>query len=317
MATTWPVAALAQRSERVRRIGVLSPFSQADPETQALLAAFKQRFQELGWSDGRNVKFEYRFTDGNPERTRAAGAELVGLSPDVILAYANPAVSSLIQVTQTIPIVFTQASDPVGSGFVSSLAHPGGNITGFHSFEPAIAGKWLEVLKEFAPGVRRAAVVHHPNIAANVAFVRAAEAASSTFGVTVTAAAVRNPTDIESVLTKFAQEPNGGLIVAPAPSTFDNRDLIVALATRLRLPAVYSYRFFVTSGGLVSYGIDGKDLWRAAAVYVDRILRGEKPGDLPVQLPTKYYLVINLKTAKAQGIEVSSQLQQRADEVLE
>ena len=317
IATTWPVAALAQRSERVRRIGVLSPFSQADPETQALLAAFKQRFQELGWTDGRNVQFEYRFTDGNPERTRAAGAELVGLSPDVILAYANPAVSSLIQVTQTIPIVFTQASDPVGSGFVSSLAHPGGNITGFHSFEPAIAGKWLEVLKEFAPGVRRAAVVHHPNIAANVAFVRAAEAASSTFGVTVTAAAVRNPTDIESVLTKFAQEPNGGLIVAPAPSTFDNRDLIVALATRLRLPAVYSYRFFVTSGGLVSYGIDGKDLWRAAAVYVDRILRGEKPGDLPVQLPTKYYLVINLKTAKAQGIEVSSQLQQRADEVLE
>jgi putative tryptophan/tyrosine transport system substrate-binding protein len=316
-AAAWPLAARAQRGERVRRIGVLIPFSQADPETQALLAAFKQRFKELGWTEGGNVQIEYRFTDGNPERTRTAGAELAGLSPDVILAYANPAVSSLMQVTQSVPIVFTQASDPVGSGFVSNLAHPGGNITGFHSFEPAIAGKWLEVLKELAPGVRRAAVVHHPNIAANVAFVRAAEAASSTFGVTVTAAAVRNATDIEEVITKFAQEPNGGLVVAPAPPTFDNRELIVALAARFRLPAVYSYRFFVTSGGLVSYGIDGKDLWRAAAGYVDRILRGTKPGDLPVQLPTKYHLVINLKTAKALGLTVPPTQLARADEVIE
>ena len=295
---------------------MLIPF-QTDPETQALLAAFKQRFKELGWTEGGNVHIDYRFTDGNPERTRAASAELVGLSPDVILAYANPAVSSLMQVTQSIPIVFTQASDPVGSGFVSNLAHPGGNITGFPSFEPAIAGKWLEVLKELAPGIRRAAIVYHPSIAANLAFVRAAEVASSAFGVTITAAAVRNAADIEETITRFAQEPNGGLVVAPAPPTFDNRELIVALAARFHLPAVYSYRFFVTSGGLVSYGIDGRDLWRDAAVYVDRILRGAKPGDLPVQLPTKYHLVINLKTAKALGLSVSSQFQQRADEVIE
>src|SRR3974390_516600 len=304
-----PLAAFGQRGERVRRIGVLIPF-QADPETQALIAGFKQRFKELGWTEGGNVQIDYRFTDGNPERARLASAELVGFTPDVILADANPAVSSLMQVTKSIPIVFTRTSDPVGSGFVSNLAHPGGNITGFHSFEPAIAGKWLEVLKELAPGIRRAAIVHHPSIAANVAFVRAAEAASSAFGVAVAA-------DIEETITRFAQEPNGGLVVAPAPPTFDNRELIVALAARFHLPTVYSYRFFVTSGGLVSYGIDGRDLWRDAAVYVDRILRVAKPGDLPVQLPTKYHLVINLKTAKALGLSVSSQFQQRADEVIE
>jgi putative ABC transport system substrate-binding protein len=202
-AAAWPVVARAQPQplNRMRRVGVLIPFSDTDAETQVLVAAFKQRFQDLGWTDGRNVRFDYRYTDGNPERTRSAGAELVGLAPDVILAYANPAVSFLIQVTRTIPIVFAQASDPVGSGFVSNLAHPGGNITGFHSFEPAIGGKWLEILKQVAPSVRRAAVVHHPNIAANTAFVRAAEAASTTFGVTVTAAGVLSAADIERALT--------------------------------------------------------------------------------------------------------------------
>ena len=301
-ATAWPFLAEAQNTERVRRIGVLIPFSEADAETQTLLAAFKQCFQELGWIEGRNVLVESRFTDGNPERTRGAGVELVAFAPDAILAYANPAVSSLIQVTRTIPIVFVQASDPVGSGFVSNLARPGGNITGFHSFEPAIGGKWLEVLKEVAPEVRRAAVIRHPNIAA---------------GVMVVAAGVRNAADIENVVTKFAQEPNGGLIVAPAPPTFDNRDMIVALAAHLRLPAVYSYRFFVASGGLASYGIDGKDQWRAAASYMDRILRGANPGELPVQLPTKYQLVVNLKTAKALGLTVPPTLVARADEVIE
>ena len=316
-ATAWPFLAEAQNTELVRRIGVLIPFSEADAETQTLLAAFKQCFQELGWIEGRNVLVESRFTDGNPERTRGAGVELVAFAPDAILAYANPAVSSLIQVTRTIPIVFVQASDPVGSGFVSNLARPGGNITGFHSFEPAIGGKWLEVLKEVAPEVRRAAVIHHPNIAANAAFVRAAEAASFASGVMVVAAGVRNAADIENVVTKFAQEPNGGLIVAPAPPTFDNRDMIVALAAHLRLPAVYSYRFFVASGGLASYGIDGKDQWRAAASYMDRILRGANPGELPVQLPTKYQLVVNLKTAKALGLTVPPTLVARADEVIE
>ena len=313
----WPLAARAQQPNQMRRIGVLIPFSETDSETQALLAAFKQRFQELGWTDGRNVTFEHRYTDGNPERTRAAAKELVDLAPNAILAYANPAVSALMPATKTIPIVFTQASDPVGSGFVSNLTHPGGNITGFHSFEPAIAGKWLEMLTQVAPEVRRAAVVHHPNIAANTAFVRAAESASSTLGVTVTGAGVRNLAEIERALTEFAREPGGGLIVAPAPPTFDNRGQIVAMAERLRLPAVYSYRFFVTSGGLIAYGIDGKELWRAAASYVDRILRGEKPGDLPVQLPTKYQLVINLKAAKALRLQVPDKLLAVADEVIE
>src|SRR5262245_40522359 len=313
----WPVVARGQQPERMRRIGVLIPFSETDVETQALVAAFKQRFQELGWADDRNVQLDYRYTDGNPERTRSAGAELVGLAPDAILAYANPAVSAMMQVTRTVPIVFTQASDPVGSGFVANLAHPGGNITGFHSFEPAIGAKWLEILTQVAPSVRRAAVVHHPKIAANTAFVRAAEAASPTFGVEVTAAGVLSAADIERALTEFALLPHGGLIVAPAPPTFDNRQLIVDMATRLRLPAVYSYRFFVTSGGLVAYGIDGKDLWRAAASYIDRILRGEKPGDLPVQLPTKYYLSINMKAARALELKIPDKLLFTADEVIE
>jgi putative tryptophan/tyrosine transport system substrate-binding protein len=312
-----PLSARAQQPNRVRRIGVLIPFSETDAETQALVAAFKQRFQELGWIDGRNVRLDYRYTDGNPERTRSAAVELVGLGPDVILAYANPAVSSLVQVTQTIAIVFTQASDPVGSGFVPNLAHPGGNVTGFHSFEPSIGGKWLEILKQVAPSVRQAAIVHHPNIAANAAFVRAAEAASSIVGVTVTATGVFNASDIERALTEFAQTPDGGLIVAPAPPTFDNRQLIVDMAERLRLPAVYSYRFFVTSGGLLAYGIDGKDMWRAAASYIDRILRGETPGDLPVQLPTKYYLAINMNAARALGLEIPTSVLARADEVIE
>jgi putative tryptophan/tyrosine transport system substrate-binding protein len=239
------------------------------------------------------------------------------LVPDAILAYANPAVASLMQVTHTIPIVFTQVSDPVGSGFVSNLAHPGGNITGFHSFEPAIAAKWLDVLKQLAPSVRRVAVLHDPGIAANMAFLRTVEAASGTFGVTVTAAGVHSAEEIERTLIEFAKEPDGGLIVAPAPPTMGNRQMIADMAAQLHLPAVYSYRFFVTSGGLASYSIDGKDLWRAAASYIDRILRGEKPGDLPVQLPTKYYLVINLSAAKALGLTIPQSLLAVADEVIE
>ena len=314
-AIAWPLAAHAQQSrDRARGIGVLIP---EDAETEALVVAFRQRFQELGWTQVRNVQFDYRYTDGNPESTRSARAELVALAPDAILAYANPAVASLMQVTHTIPIVFTQASDPVGSGFVSNLAHPGGNITGFHSFEPAIAAKWLDVLKQLAPSVRRVAILHDPGIAANTAFVRTAEAAAGAFGVTVTAAGVHNAEEIERALIEFAKEPDGGLIVAPAPPTFGNRQMIAEIAVRLHLPAVYSYRFFVTSGGLASYSIDGKDLWRAAASYIDRILRGEKPGDLPVQLPTKYYLVINLKAAKALGFQIPERLLVNADEVIE
>ena len=317
-AVAWPISARAQRNERVRHIGVLSPFSENDPETKSKLAAFKERFEHLGWTEGRNVQIEYRFADGNPERTRAAAAELVALAPDVILAYANPAVSALKPITSTTPIVFTQVSDPVGSGFVTDLAHPGGNITGFHSFEPAIGGKWLEVLKQIAPSVRRVAVVHDPRIAANVSFFRAAESASSSLGVTVTPAGVTNAADIEREITAFAQGgPDGGLVVAPAPSTFDRRDLIIALAERWRLPAIYSYRFNVKSGGLVSYGYEGTEQFQQAATYVDRILRGEKPGTLPLQLPSKYQLVVNLKAAKAIGLSIPAAFLLRADEVIE
>jgi putative ABC transport system substrate-binding protein len=314
----WPLAARGQQRDRVRQIGVLSPFSENDPETKAKLAALKERLERLGWTDGRNVRIEYRFSDGNIERTRTAAEELVALSPDVIVAYANPAVSALKPLSSTIPIVFTQVSDPVGSGFVTDLAHPGGNITGFHSFEPAIGGKWLEVLKQIAPSVRRVAVVHDPRIAANVSFFRAAESASSSLGVTVTSAGVTNATDIEREITAFAQRgPDGGLVVAPAPSTFDRRDLVIALAERWRVPAIYSYRFNVKSGGLVSYGYEGTEQFQQAATYVDRILRGEKPGTLPLQLPSKYQLAVNLKAAKAIGLSIPAAFLLRADEVLE
>ena len=316
-AAAWPLAARAQQRDRIRQIGVLSPFSENDSETKTRLTAFKERLEQLGWTDGRNVRIEYRFSEGNIERTRAAAAELVAIGPDVIVAYANPAVSALKPITSTIPIVFTQVSDPVGSGFVTDLAHPGGNITGFHSFEPAIGGKWLEVLKQIAPSVRRAAVVHDPRIAANVSFFRAAESASSSLGITVTSAGVTNAADIEREITAFGQEPNGGLVVAPAPSTFDRRDLIITLAERWHLPAIYSYRFNVKSGGLVSYGYEGIEQFQQAATYVDRILRGAKPGGLPLQLPSKYQLVINLKAAKAIGLSIPAAFLLRADEVIE
>jgi putative ABC transport system substrate-binding protein len=316
-AAAWPLAARAQQPGKVRRIGVLTPFGENDPEVQARLAAFKQRLQDLGWTDGRNVRIDYRFTGENTERIRIGAAELVAIAPDVIVVYANPAVAALRQATRDIPIVFVQVSDPVGSGFVASLARPGGNITGFHNFETAIGGKWLEVLKQIAPGVRRVAVVHNPDIAAHVAFMRAAEAASTALGGTVAAAGVRTAADIESTLTAFAREPNGGLIVAPSPINSTSRELIIALAARLGLPAIYPYPYYPASGGLVSYGFDQIEQSWGAASYVDRILRGANPGELPVQLPTKYQLVINLKTAKALGLDVSLQLQQRADELIE
>ncbi len=280
-------------------------------------AAFRQRLQDLGWTDGRNVRIDYRFTGESTERIRIAAAELVAIGPDVIFVSTNPAVSALMQSTRTIPIVFTWVSDSVGSGFVASLARPGGNVTGFHNFEPALGGKWLEVLKQIAPGVRRAAVVHVPEIAANVSFLHVAEAASTSLGMTVTAAGVRDAADIERVLTAFAREPNGGLIVTPSPLTATRRELIIALGARLGLPAIYPFRFYSTSGGLVSYGINQMEQVREAASYIDRILRGANPGDLPVQLPTKYELVINLRTAKALGLTIPQSLLVRADEVIQ
>jgi putative ABC transport system substrate-binding protein len=317
-AVAWPIAAQAQQPERTRRIGLLAPYNDdRDTRVQAYLPAFKQRLHKLGWIEGRNIRFDYRFTGQDAERIRVGAEELIALAPDIIVVWANPAAAILRRATQTIPIVFTTVSDPVGGGFVANLAHPGGNITGFQNFETAIGGKWLEVLKEIAPKVRRVAFVYSPEISAHVAFMHAAEAASSSLGMKVTAAGVRNAADIESALTAFAKEPNGGLIVAPSPLIATGQDLIIALAVRLHLPAIYPFRYFCTNGGLVSYGFDPVEQQRGAALYVDRILKGEKPGDLPVQAPTKYNLVINLKTAKELGLVVSLQLQQRADEVIE
>jgi len=316
-ATSWPLAARAQQAERVRRIGVLMGFAEEDEVWQAYLASFRSSLKDLGWIEGRNVRFDYRFAGDNPERTRAAAVELVALAPDLIFVSTNPVLSAAMEATRTIPIVFTWVSDSVGSGYVASLARPGGNVTGFHNFEPAFGGKWLEILKEIAPGVQRVAVLHVPDISANLALLRATETASKTLGLTIVPAAARNADDVERVLTAFAQEPGGGLIVTPSPLTGTRRDVIIGMAGKLGLPAIYSFGFYSASGGLVSYGLDQLELVRGAASYVDRILRGANVGELPVQLPTKYPLVINLKTAKALGLKIPESFLLRADEVIE
>jgi putative ABC transport system substrate-binding protein len=273
--------------------------------------------QDLGWIDGRNVRIEYRFTGQNLERIRVASEELVALQPDVIFATTNPAVAALLRKTRSIPIVFALVSDSVGSGFVASLARPGGNITGFHNFEPALAGKWLEVLKEIAPGVRRVAFLHVPDIAAHIAFLRVIESASMSIGVTVTSAGIRDADDIKAAITEFAHQPNGGLIVAPSPLTTIERELIITLTAHAAMPAIYPFRYFPGDGGLVSYGIDQLEQARGGALYVDRVLRGTIPSDLPVQLPTKYELVVNLKVAKTLGLTIPESFLLRADEVIE
>jgi putative ABC transport system substrate-binding protein len=317
-AAAWPHGVIAQPADRMRRIGVLIALAENDPQAQANIAAFRRGLQELGWTEGRNIRIDYRFAGGNIERMRVYAAELVDLAPDVVLVHSNPFLAALRQANRTIPTVFAQVADPVGSGFVESLARPGGNVTGFSNYESEIGGKWLDVLKEVAPRVTRAAVLLHPETTANVAYLRAAEAAARSLGVTVTAAGVYDAAEIERAVTAFAAEPNGGLIVLPHPITGLNRDLIAALAARHRLPAVWPFRFFIAAnGGLLSYGIDVADLFRRATVYVDRILHGTRPGELPIQLPTKFELVINLKTAKALGLEVPPTLLARADEVIE
>jgi putative tryptophan/tyrosine transport system substrate-binding protein len=314
----WSVAARAQQPGRVRRAGVLIPFPDDEALVKEYIRAFTQRLHELGWDEGRNIRFDLRFTGQMPERMRAGADELVALRPDIIVVWANPAAAIVQKATQTIPIVFIAVSDPIGGGFVTNLARPGGNITGFQNFETAIGGKWLQVLKEIAPGVRHVAFLHSPDISAHVAFMQTAEAASTSLGMTVTSAGVRTVADIETALRAFAKKVDGGgLIVAPSPLNTTNQALILALASELRLPGVYPFRYFAQNGGLASYGFNPIEQHRGAASYVDRILKGEKPGDLPVQAPTKYDLVINLKTAKALGFNVSPQLQQRADEVIE
>ena len=315
-AATWPLAAHAQKSDQVRRIGVIMGFAENDEVWQAYLANFRQGLQEFGWTDGRNIRFDYRFTGDSEELMRSMAEEVAALQPDVILASTNSVVSATLKATRSIPIVFTWVSDPVGSGFVTNLPRPGGNITGFHNFEPAIGGKWLAFLKQIAPDLRRVAVVHVPEIVPNVAFLHVVEAAAPLLGVSVTAAEIRNAADIERVLSAFGEE-SGGLIVTPSALTATRRDLIIALAARFRLPAIYSFGFYAESGGLMSYGINQLELVRSAASYVDRILRGTSPGDLPVQLPLRYELIINLKTAAALGLTVSNSLQLLADRVIE
>jgi putative ABC transport system substrate-binding protein len=276
-----------------------------------------QRLRELGWTDGRNLRIEIRFAGSNPEDMRAYAKEVAALAPDVILVQSNPGLVAMLDATRTIPIVFVQVADPVTGGFITSLAHPGGNITGFTNFESSMGSKWLEVLKEIAPGVTRAAVMLHPETAAHVEMLRAAQTASRSFGIAVTAAGVHDAAEIGRSIAAFAADSNGGLIVLPHVITAGNRVLIAELALRHRLPSVSAFRFMAEAGGLVSYGINVIDLFRQAAVYIDRILRGAQAGELPVQAPDKFELVINLKTARSFGLTVPSTLLARADEVIE
>jgi ABC-type uncharacterized transport system substrate-binding protein len=316
-AAAWPLAVHAQQPGGMRRIGVLMAFAENDLDAQANITAFRQALQKLGWTESGNVHIDYRWGAGDPERIRAYAIELVGLKPDVILAVSALVLQPLLQEARSIPIVFTQIGDPVGSGFVASMPHPGGNITGFTPAEFSMQGKKLEILKEVAPRVTRVAVLLNPEQIPQAGMWRAIEDVAPTFRVQLTAAAVRDPAEIERAIDIFARESNGGLIVLPSGLTIVQRGLIIALAARHRLPAVYQYRQFVTDGGLMSYGNDLADQYRQAASYVDRILRGEKPGDLPVQQPTKFELVINLRTAKALGLTVPPTLLDRADEVIE
>jgi putative ABC transport system substrate-binding protein len=286
-------------------------------EMQTRIAAFLGELQRQGWTAGQNLQIEYRWDNGDPDFSRKAAGELVALSPDVIFAAATPAVTALQQATRTVPVVFAQVADPVSAGFVTSLARPGGNMTGFTNIEYSIGAKWLELLKEIAPKVTRVGIVRDPAVSASIGQFAAIQSVAPSFGVELSPLGGGNAADIERTVTGFASGSNGGLISAAIPLTSTHRKLIIALAARHRLPAIYPFRFFVTEGGLMCYGPDSIDPFRQAAGYVDRILRGEKPADLPVQAPTKYELVVNLKTARALGLEVPSSLLARADEAIE
>jgi len=316
-ATAWPLAAQAQQSDRMRHIGVLTPFPADDVEGHARLNVFAQALQQSGWTVGQNVRIDYRWGPGSPETMRRYAAEPVALAPDVILASTSAAIEALLEATRTVPIVFAGIADPVAAGYVESLARPGRNATGFTVFEYSIAGKWLELLKEIAPRVTRVAVLREPGIAVGPGQFGVIQALAPSLGVELRPIDVREASEIERALTAFAQGPNDGVIVSGSPRATAHRNLIIALAAKHRLPAVYSARFYAVAGGLIAYGLDFLDQYRRAAGYVDRILKGEKPADLPVQHPTKYDLVINLKTAKALGFEIPSSVLARADEVIE
>ena len=313
----WPLPAHAQQPQRQRRIGVLSTIPADDPEAIARMAAFRRTLQELGWTEGRNVRIDIRWGIGDPERLHKDIAELLALAPDVILTSGSVGVAPLQQATRTVPIVFVQVTDPVGAGLVESLARPGGNATGFTLFEYSDSRKWLELLKQIAPAVKRAAMLRDPTSTTGLGQFAAIQSAASFLGMELRPVDVRNAGEIERVVTTFAQAPNGGLIVGNTQFSFFHRELIIGLAARHRLPAVYAYRSLVVSGGLLSYGTDATDHYRQAAGYVDRILRGEKPANLPVQAPTKFELVINLKTAKTLGLTIPETLLATADEVIQ
>ena len=313
----WPLAARAQQGDRVRRIGVLLPAAADDAVFQARIGAFLQGLALLGWTIGRNVQIDTRWATANAADIRRHAAELAALAPDVILANGASAVGPLLQATRTVPIVFPVVTDPVAAGFVDSLARPGGNATGFMSFEYSLSGKWPELLKQIAPGVTRAAVFRDPAVPPGIGQFGVIQAAAPSLRVEVTPVNMRDAAEIERGITAFARESNGGLIVTTSGLAIRHRDLIITLAARHKLPAVYPERPFVAAGGLISYGPDYVDQYRQAAGYVDRILKGEKPADLPVQAPTKYETVLNLKTAKALGLTVPQSLLARADEVIE
>jgi len=316
-AAAWPLAARAQQAERVRRIGVLMNFSADDAEGQARLAAFRQGLQQAGWSVGGNIRIDYRWAADDAELFRKYAAELVALAPDVILASGNPSVAALQQATRSVPIVFAPIGDAVASGFVESLARPGGNITGFSAFEYSLSGKWLELLKELSPRVSRAAIVRDLGLPQGSGLLGAIQSVAPSLSVELSPINVGDTAAFERAVAAFARSTNGGLIVTTSPWAVAHRDLIIALAAQHHLPAVYAFRYFVTSGGLISYGPSSIDQFRRAAGYIDRFLRGEKPADLPVQTPTKYELVINLKTARALGLEIPPTVLARADEVIE
>jgi putative ABC transport system substrate-binding protein len=315
-AAAWPLAARAQQPERMRRIGVVMAYTESDPNGQVQVEAFRQQLQKLGWIEGRNIQVDFRYAADNPTRIRALAVALLSLGPDLMVSNSNAVTTILQSEVHSIPLVFVSVSDPVGSGFVNDLARPGGNVTGFANFQPSMGGKWLEKLREIAPQVERVGLVlrHEPP---NIGYLKSAEVAAPSLKIKLINLEAQSRDEIQRVIVKFAGEPHGGLIIAPNVVNFANSDLIVALAARYRLAAIYPFAFYAKQGGLISYGFDASDQFRQGAVYADKILRGAKPADLPVQHPTKFEIVVNLKTAKALGLDVPLQTQQLADEVIE
>jgi putative ABC transport system substrate-binding protein len=316
-AVAWPLAARAQQGDRVRRIGVLMSGDENDPVSKTSVAAFTQALAGLGWTDGRNVRMDFRWAGADIDRMRALAREIVGLQPDTILTGVAPATIALQRETRTIPIVFASVGDPVAAGLVERLNQPGGNITGFGVLEATLGGKWIELLSEIAPGLKRSAIMFNPDTSPASVYVPSFEMAARSLKVVPIIAPVHNDVEIETAITALGREPGGGLVVMPEVFTFAHRAPIISAAARNNVPAVYYRSELARDGGLLSYGVDTVDVWRRAASYVDRILRGEKPGDLPVQLPTKYEMVVNRKTAKALGLEVPLSILVRADEVIE